>query len=66
MEIVLNDSKMREVLEEALIDILTRKPELFRQIFMDAIEDMGLASAIKEGRENDFVQESEIMAILSA
>ena len=64
MEIVMKDNKLREIIEEALIDILTQKPELFRQVFVDAIEDMGLAAAIKEGRKNEFVPEKEICSKL--
>jgi len=33
-------------------------------VIIDALEEVGLAHAIAEGRKNDFVTESEIFAIL--
>ena len=64
MEIALSDKKLRKVMEDALIDILVHKPELFRKMLVDIIEDIGLANAIKEARKNEFVPEERIMRLL--
>jgi len=65
MELVVNDRKFRKIVEDALIDMLNNKPEIFRKILSEAIEDVCLANAIREGRRDEFVTETEIMALLS-
>ncbi len=37
---------------------------LIYDVIIDAVEDVGLANAIAEGRKNDFVSEDEIFSIL--
>ena len=65
MELVMNDRKFRKIVEDALVDMLNNKPEVFRKIFSEAIEDVCFANAISEGRRDEFVPETEIMASLS-
>ena len=64
MQVFLNDEKTREMLTEVLIDLIRTRKELFAEIFRDALEEVGLASAIAEGRKNEFVSEETIFAIL--
>ena len=55
MQVFLNDEKTREMLTEVLIDLIRTRKELFAEIFRDALEEVGLANAIAEGRKNEFV-----------
>ncbi len=64
MQVFLNDEKTREMLTEVLIDLIKTRKELFAEIFRDALEEVGLANAIAEGRKNDFVSEETIFTIL--
>lgn len=64
MQVFLNDEKTREMLTEVLIDLIKTRKELFAEIFRDALEEVGLANAIAEGRKNEFVSEETIFAIL--
>ncbi|MFN5855968.1 MAG: hypothetical protein ACK456_08745 [Pseudanabaenaceae cyanobacterium] len=64
MQIQLNDEKTREMLTEILIDLIQIKKELFTEIFRDALEEIGLANAIIEGRSNEFVPQENIFALL--
>lgn len=64
MQVFLNDEKTREKLTEVLIDLIRTRKELFAEIFRDALEEVGLANAIAEGRKNEFVSEETIFAIL--
>ena len=66
MQVFLNDEKTREMLTEVLIDLIKTKKELFAEIFRDALEEVGLANAIAEGRKNDFVSEETIFTILDS
>ena len=60
MQVFLNDEKTREMLTEVLIDLIRTRKELFAEIFRDALEEVGLANAIAEGRKNEFVPEETI------
>ena len=64
MQVFLNDEKTREMLTEVLIDLIRTRKELFAEIFRDALEEVGLANAIAEGRKNKFVSEEMIFTIL--
>ncbi|MFN5753323.1 MAG: hypothetical protein ACK47G_12825 [Pseudanabaena sp.] len=64
MKVLLNDEKTREMLTEVLIDLIRTRKELFAEIFRDALEEVGLANAIAEGRKNEFVSEETIFTIL--
>jgi hypothetical protein len=64
MQVFLNDEKTREMLTEVLIDLIRTRKELFAEIFRDALEEVGLANAIAEGRKNEFVSEEAIFTIL--
>ncbi|MGB0562036.1 MAG: hypothetical protein ACPGVO_09560 [Spirulinaceae cyanobacterium] len=60
----LQDPQTKAALTEVVIDLLKNRRELLHEIILEAMEEVGLATAIQEGRQNDFVDESEIFAIL--
>ena len=64
MELTISDEKTKELLTEVLIEMIQQKREVFYEIVLDALEDVGLANAIAEGRKNDFVSEDKIMEVL--
>jgi len=64
MELVLNDVSTKTILKEVMLELVRERKDLFYDIMREVIEDMGLAAAIREGRQNDFVTEAEINAIL--
>ncbi len=64
MELTLNDVKTKELLKEVIIDLIKEKRDLFYEIILEALEEVALANAIKEGRQNKFVNEDRIFAIL--
>ncbi len=64
MQISISDEKTREMLTEILIDLIKTRKELFSEIIQEALEEVGLANAIAEGRKNEFVPEEDIFALL--
>jgi hypothetical protein len=64
MELTVNEEKMKELLKDVMIEMIREKRELFHELIVEAIEEVGLANAIKEGRKNKFVSEERIMNIL--
>lgn len=65
MKISINDDKTKEILTEIMIDILQNRKDLFYDIVIEAIEEIGLANAIQEGRQDEFVEEEEIFSLLN-
>lgn len=61
----LNDVRTKELLTEVMVDLIKNKREVLHEIMLEALEEVGLANAIMEGRQNDFVSEDEIFSILN-
>jgi len=64
MELTINEKQAKELLKEVLIELMEEKRDLFLEVMLEAIEEIGLANAIREGRQNELVSEEQILAIL--
>ncbi len=64
MELTINDEKMKDFLKEIIIEMMQEKRDLFYEIILEALEEVALANAIIEGRENNFVSEDRILELL--
>ncbi|MGD1929250.1 MAG: hypothetical protein ACFB12_10085 [Leptolyngbyaceae cyanobacterium] len=64
MQFTLDDDQTKELLKEVLVEMLQQKREVFYELVLEILEDVGLAQAIEEGEETEFVDESEIQTIL--
>lgn len=64
IELTMNDARTKELLTEVMVELIQSKREVFYEIILEALEEVGLANAIIEGRENDFVSEDVIFSIL--
>jgi hypothetical protein len=64
MELTINEKQAKALLKEVLIELLEEERDLFFEVMLEAIEEIGLANAIREGRQNEFVSEEQILAIL--
>ncbi len=51
MELTISDEKTKELLTEVLVEMIKEKREVFQEIVLEAIEEIGLANAISEGRK---------------
>ena len=60
----LTDKKHKELIKASLIELMSENKIFFREIFSEIFEDAGMMNAIREGRNNDFVDEKNIMNIL--
>jgi hypothetical protein len=63
MQLTLDDDKTKVLLAEALVELLQQKREVFYELILDTLEEVGLANAILEGEETDFANESGIRVI---
>ena len=48
-----------------MVDLIKNKREVLHEIMLEALEEVALANAITEGRNDDFVSEDEIFSILN-
>lgn len=64
MEAIINHKDIKNLLKETLIEMLQEKQKELIEIFREAIEDVGLANAIADGRKGDIIPKTEIMDIL--
>ena len=64
MNVPVNDAQSKELIKEAVIELMREKHDLLLGIIVEAMEEIGLANAIREGRRNEFVSEERITAIL--
>lgn len=64
MELTVSENKMRELIKDVLVEMMSDKKGLFQEILIEAIEEVGLINAIKEGRKDNFVDEERIMKLL--
>jgi hypothetical protein len=64
MELTISEKQAKALLKEVLIELLEERRDLFFEMMLEAIEEVGLANAIQEGRQNEFVSEEQVLAIL--
>jgi len=56
---------LKQALKEALSEVLLEQRELFQDLFVEALEDLAFAEAIREGLRTERVGEAEIFEILA-
>jgi ribosomal protein L12E/L44/L45/RPP1/RPP2 len=57
---------MKELVKQAIVELLEERQDLFRELFAEAIEDVSLIEAIKEGEATPNVNRREIIDILES
>ena len=54
-------AELKELVNEAIVSVLTERTDLFENAVSEAILDMKLGLAIEEGDTGEYVPESEIL-----
>ena len=52
MAVDITDSKLKQILKDALVETLQEQRELLHEVFAEVLEDFALAEAIREGRKS--------------
>jgi len=63
MELTISEAQAKMLLKEVVIELVQEKRELFFEFIVEAMEEIGLANAIREGRQNEFVSEKDVYRI---
>jgi hypothetical protein len=64
MELSITDEKTKAMLTDVMVELMETKRSVFYDIVLKALEDVGLAHAIAEGRKGKYISEDEIFSIL--
>jgi hypothetical protein len=62
--ISLDENQFKILLKQTLIELFEERRDMFSAIVVEALEEIGLANAIREGRKNEFVSEEDIQTVL--
>ena len=67
MAVTLSDeTRLKALLKEALVEVLEQRREWFSTLVAEALEDIALVQAIKEGETTEIVSRDEIFELLGA
>ncbi len=61
-----DEARLKTLLKEALTEVLEQRREWFAALIVEAMEEIALVQAIKEGENTDLVSREEIFALLEA
>ena len=62
--ITIDDKTLRNLLKEALIEVLQERPALLGDMITEVIEEVGLAAAIEEGKKTELVEKDQVLKAL--
>ena len=66
MEISMDEIKLKELMKQALVEVLEDRKEVIYTILSEVIEDIALAHAVEEGQTTHSVSKQEILDILQS
>lgn len=64
MELNVSEEKTKALLSEIITEMIRDRRDVFYEIILEALEDVGLGRAISEGRNDEFVPEESIFNLL--
>jgi hypothetical protein len=59
--ITVSPDELKKLMREAFIDVLTERRDLIEDAVLEAIQDIGLAVAMEEGRTGEYVDADDFM-----
>ena len=63
-EISLDEGRLKELMKQAMLEVLKERRDLIYDVFAEVIEDLALANAIKEGESTESVTREEVFKTL--
>jgi hypothetical protein len=65
METLVDDIKLKNLMKQALIEVIEEKKEVVHDLLVEAMEDVAMIRAIQEGEDLGPAGRDEIFGILS-
>ena len=63
-EISLDEGRIKELLKEAVLEVLEERRDLIYDVLAEAMEDLALAKAIQEGESSESVTREQVFQTL--
>ena len=63
-QLTIEETRIKNLLKQALMELLQEHREVFYDVIAEALEDMALVNAIKEGESTENASRSEVFEIL--
>ena len=64
--ITISRRELKKIMKETFVDVLTSRRDLIEDAVIEAIEDVGLARAMEDGRTGEYVDAKEFMKKLNS
>ena len=64
MEVTIDPTTIKELLKEALIEVLQERKDILHDLISEAIEAVALTHAIRKGEATKSVRKEEILGVL--
>lgn len=64
VQLSVDEKKLKDLLKETLVEVIVQKRDLFHDIVSEAIEDIALTNAIKEGESTKSASREEVFNII--
>jgi hypothetical protein len=64
MEIGFDENKLKDIMKQALVEVLDDRKGVIYEILAEIIEDIALSHAIKEGEATKSVSKRQILSII--
>jgi len=64
MQALMDETKIKQLMKEALVEALQEQKGILHDLMVEAIEDIALANAIREGASSPSVSKKEIFDML--
>jgi ribosomal protein L12E/L44/L45/RPP1/RPP2 len=65
-DLTIPEDSLRALLKQALIEALEERRDLLHDVVVDALEEIALAEAIREGRRGEVATRDEVFAALKS
>jgi hypothetical protein len=59
-----SEEQLKEVVKTAIVEVLEERGELIRNIVEEALEDIGMSKAIREGEHSELVSRDQVFNLL--
>ena len=67
MRFIMDDkNQLKEVFKQAIAELLQERRDLLYDVFVEVLEDIALANAIKEGEETEIVPRKQVFKTLES
>ncbi|HPG69080.1 MAG TPA: hypothetical protein PLO37_19705 [Candidatus Hydrogenedentes bacterium] len=64
MKATLDAAELKQLLKDALSELLDERREDFRDLLAETLEDMGMVKAIEEGEDTPLVDKETVLGLL--